>query len=122
MLNIKEIEESVMIEVNDWNYPLSNLIADVTVLGDGLSREEINKYASNIAASLYVEGYITFQKAVYQNNQDDSYEFVSARDLTDEEIDYILIKSEAWDDNEILSFENVYEFVITEKGKTFFGN
>jgi hypothetical protein len=120
MINVKDIEEGVMIEVNEFNYPLSNLVNDVTIAGKDLSRSEVYKYASNIAASLFMEGFIKLQKSSYKQTGDDSYELISSRDLTAEEIDYIVKGSEKWDEDTIMSEDDVFELSVTEKGRSYF--
>jgi hypothetical protein len=120
MINLNDIEEGVMIEVNEFNYPLSNLVNDVTIAGKDLSRSEVYKYASNITASLFMEGYIKLLKSSYKQAGDDSYELVSSRDLTEEEIDYILKGSEKWDEETIMSVDEVFELSVTEKGESYF--
>ncbi len=120
MINIKDIEEGVMVEVNEWNYPLSNLVNDVTVIGKELPENEVYKYASNIVASLCTEGYIKLQKTEYRETPGGSYEPVSSRDLTEEETDYILKQSDKWDEETIMDPESVFEFAVTEKGRSYF--
>ncbi len=120
MINIKDIEEGVMIEVNEWNYPLSNLVSDITITGKGLSEKDIYKYTSNITASLCMEGYIKLQKTEYRETSRGSYEPVSSRDLTEEETDYILKNPDKWDEETIMDPESVFEFAVTEKGRSYF--
>jgi hypothetical protein len=120
MIQMKEIEEGVMIEVNEFAYPLSNLINDVTIAGKELTKEEVYKYASNIAASLFMEGYVKLQKSTYEQTDDQSYQLISSRELTEEEADYILKGSDNWDEETIMAVDDVFELTVTEKGKSYF--
>ncbi len=122
MINIKDIEEGVMIEVNEFNYPLGNLINDVIIAGKGLTEKEVYKYASNIAASLFMDGYIKFQKSSYEQTGDDSYQLISSRELNEEEINYLLKGSDNWDEKTIMSPDEVFEFSVTEKGRSYFNS
>ncbi len=119
MIDIKEIEEGVMIEVQEWNYPLSNLINDIRIADKGLTIKEAYRYASLITGSLLTQGLITIQKGTYENSGGDSFTFVSGRDLTEEEIEHILKEPEKWSEEEIQSFEDVYELAVTDKGRSY---
>ncbi len=117
MVDIKDIEEGVLIETNDFNMSVQNLCNDIMVRGRGMPGEEVRKFASNIIASMVAEGLISLVKTTYVQEDEDLFSPESERELTHEEMDLILKQPEKWEEKEVFSPTEVYEMVITEQGR-----
>ena len=117
MIDINEIEEGVLIEASEFNYCIENLVNDITARGKGLSREEIYRFACNIIGSLLARGLVKLVRTTCKEVEEDLYDRVSERELTDEELDLILQKPDKWDERDVFSITEVYEMSITGEGR-----
>ena len=51
MINIRETEESVLIEANDFNMPVQNLYNEILVRGKTMPEHEVRAFTSRIIGS-----------------------------------------------------------------------
>jgi len=119
MIDINELEMGVLIEADDFNYPVNNLMNDVTVRGKNLDRDEVYRTACSIIGSLYVQGYITIVRTAYQDEGDDLYTPLATTELAGDELDTFLKHPEKWDDMEVFSKTATVEMKITDRGRDY---
>lgn len=117
MIDIREIEESVLIETNDFNMPLQNLYNEILVRGKTMPEPDVRAYTSRIIGSMVAEGLVTLVKSRYHQEDDDVYSFESSRDCTPEENDLMMKEPGRWEETDVFSPTDVFELAITEKGR-----
>ena len=117
MIDIREIEESVLIEANDFNMPIQNLYNEILVRGKTLPEPDVRTFTSRIIGSMVVEGLVTLVKSRYHREDADVYSFESSRDCTPEETDLMIKEPGRWDEMDVFSPTEVFELAITEKGR-----
>ena len=117
MINIREMEESVLIETNDFNMPVQNLYNDILVQGKRMPEQEVREFTSRIIGSMVLEGLLTLARTRYRQEGIDLYAAESTRDCTPEETDLILKEPERWEEMEVFSLTEAFELAITEKGR-----
>ncbi|HNR88148.1 MAG TPA: hypothetical protein PKM65_07395 [Spirochaetota bacterium] len=122
MIDIKGIEEGVLIETREFNMCIQNLYNDIKVGGKNLSDEEVRRFTCNVIGSMVTEGLVRLVKTTYLQEDEDVYSYESERDLTPEETDLILKEPERWEEENVFSPADVYELVITGKGRARIGS
>jgi hypothetical protein len=117
MISIREMEESVLIETNDFNMPVQNLYNEILVRGKSMPEHEVREFTSRIIGSMVLEGLLTLARTRYRQEDIDLYAAESTRDCTPEETDLILKEPERWEEMEVFSLTDAFELAITEKGR-----
>lgn len=117
MIDIRELEESVLIEANDFNMPVQNLYNEILVQGKTMPQQEVRSFASRIIGSMMLEGLVTLVKTRYRQEDTDIYTAESTRDCTPEEADLILKEPERWEEMDAFSITDTFELAITDKGR-----
>ncbi len=117
MIDIREVEEGVLIETGDFNMCMQNLYNEIKFLGKDISDGEARRFTCSIIGSLVTQGLVTLVKSTYLQKEEDLYELESERGCTDEELDFLLKEPERWEEMNVFSLTEVYELAITEKGR-----
>jgi hypothetical protein len=117
MIDIREIEESILIETNDFSWPIHQVYNEIMVSGKSISQEDAMRLTSMVIGSMVTEGMVTLVKATYREEDEDIYARESERSLTPEETDLILRQPDRWEEADALSLTESYELVITEAGR-----
>jgi hypothetical protein len=117
MIDIRDIEEGVLIEADDFNMPVHNLYNDIVVRGRNISEKDARAFASRIISSMALEGLISLVKTCYRKEDEDCYAPVSTRDCTPDEALLIMKEPEKWEEKDVFSHTEAYELAITEKGR-----
>lgn len=117
MIDIQRIEEDVIIEANDFNMPLTELVNTIAYTNRGLSTDEVYKNASRIIGSMLKQEQVELVRTVFKDNGNDTFTPLSEHQLSEKESNIVLKQSEKWDDKDILSFTNVFQLKITDKGR-----
>jgi hypothetical protein len=119
MKGIEELEEMILIETNDFDYPIGNVRNDVYMRNQELSENELFEAMSSFIGSMVAEEYVTLKMKEYRKHSDyeDAFELVSERDATKEESDLILKQPELWTEKDVFSCFNVIELSILPKGR-----
>ena len=98
MINIKDIEEGILIEAGDFNYSVINVVSDVKSQSSDMSNEEVLKTACNIIASLVLEGYIKIVKTKYKEEEEGVYSPISTDPLDNETLDLFMKNPDKWEE------------------------
>ncbi|HOD15959.1 MAG TPA: hypothetical protein PK307_00845 [Spirochaetota bacterium] len=117
MINIRETEESVLIEANDFNMPVQNLYNEILVRGKTMPEHEVRAFTSRIIGSMVLEGLVTLVKTRYRQEDTDVYAAESTRDCTPEEAGLILKEPDRWEEMDVFSITDTFELAITDKGR-----
>jgi hypothetical protein len=117
MVDIRDFEESVLIETNDFNMPIHQLYAEIRVRHRSMPEPEVRALTSRIIGSMIVEGLITLARATYREIENDLYQQESIRELTQDESDLILKRPDRWEEMDVLSLTDTYEMAITDRGR-----
>ena len=117
MIDIREIEEGVLIESDEFNMPVQQLYNDIIVRGKSVSEKDARAFASRIIASMVLEGLVKLVKTRYRKVDSDTFATESTRYCTPEEALVIMKEPERWAETEVFSLTDAYELAITEKGR-----
>ncbi len=117
MINIREMEESVLIETNDFNMPVQNLYNEILIRCKRMPEHEVREFTSRIIGSMVLEGLLMLARTRYRQEDIDLYAAETTRDCTPEETDLILKEPERWEEMEVFSLTEAFELAITEKGR-----
>jgi hypothetical protein len=123
MIDIRDIQEGILIEANDLKVPVRQVYNDIKVQGRGLSDEDCRNFASNLIGLMVCEGLVKLVKLKSRkvDSNDDEYftfyEFESERGLTQEEVKLILKEPGRWEEMDVFSLTESYLLVITKKGR-----
>jgi hypothetical protein len=117
MIDIKGIEEGVLIETNDFNMPIRQLYTDIRVQEKSMSEQDVCSLACSIIGSMLLEGLIRLVRATYREQKDEIYVLEAVRDLTPEETDLILKEPHRWEKTDVFSLTEPYELAITDRGR-----
>jgi len=116
MIDINGIEESVLIEAQDFNMPVLQLYNEISVRNKSLSESDARSLASRIIGAMVAEGLVTLVRGTYREIDEDCYSLETMRDLSPEETDLILKRPDRWEEKDVFSLTETYELAITERG------
>jgi hypothetical protein len=123
MIDIRDIQEGILIEARDFRIPVGEVYNEVMARGKGMSNEDCLNFTSNIIGLMVIEGLVKLIKTKSRkvDSDDDDlitcYEFESESGLTPEETKLILKEPGRWEEMNVFSLSEAYMLAITKKGR-----
>ncbi len=117
MIDIMDIEESILIEADDFGRSVGNLVAEIQFRDKDLSYRDTCRFACTVIGSLMTEGLIKVIKTEYKLEDEDYYTPVKSTDLPEEELDRFLKNPDQWDEMNVFSDMLPFELRTTGKGR-----
>ena len=118
-IDIKEIEEGVLIEANDFNMGIHQLVNDILVKNRSMSKKEVLDIAGDVISSLTGKGFIKVIITKYREESEYLYTPVSHEELSEKELENLLKSTDKWDEMGVFSKIDRYELCITDKGSEY---